>query len=359
MISGNYPCVRASKITAALRALGHPHSAIALKAPPQLPEVYHLLDVNRWQSADEMGRRIAEHPARVVHFHNEPHWPLPVAAANANGRPVIFNVHDVARARRGEASDQWEDQAYRDADAFIFVSEEQREYALEVGLEVGDRPYITVPCYALRETFVTDSPYPRVGGVVYAGGCHPRSGGRYWRDLSPISDALGGELHLFPGQVKKPGYGILHQPEWDYRRLIHRLSAFDWAFAGVPHAHHGYEHAIPNKPFDAFAAGIPVIAMNVPLLRPILERGLGIYCESYAEVREAARTDPTPFKARVLELRDEYTMDRLAPEIIRLYRVALGEACPECGGRKGRDFDDGAALIWDPCDTCGGIGRAI
>lgn len=319
-VSGNYPCVRVGKLTVAMQP--HIHDALSLKWPPQFVRDYHRIDVHPYMTPREMTTRIAEHPAQLIHVHNEPSWPVVAAADGAHGRPVIFNVHDVTSAREGEPVDAWERQAYERADALCFITEEQREFAVSVGLPVEGKPYCVVPNYAVRRQFITSTPFGHTGGVVYAGGAHKRSGGTQWRDMSPIADVVDA-LHIYSATGTQLDYGIPHMPESDYTRLIYRLASHDWGFVGIPLAHPGYDHAIPNKFADAFAAGIPIIAMNVPLMRPICERGLGIYCETYAEVGEASRTDPAPYRERVLQLRHEYTMEAVVGPLVELYEALI------------------------------------
>ena len=319
MVSGSYPCIRSGKLTAAMREHHIYHGCIALKRPPQLTEAYVHLDINAFQSMPEMAARIAEHPADFIHVHNEPNWPVLAAKDGARGRPVIYDVHDVTAAREGEPEDAWEKAAYEAADAFVFVTREQHEYATEAGLDTSGRPVVYIPNYAHAGHFISDTPFHHLGGVVYAGGAHTRSGGKFWRDMSPIADALDGDFYVYSAAGKPVDYGIQCPPERHYRKLIYRLAQHDWGFVGTPLEHPGYLHAIPNKAFDCFSAGIPVIAMNVPLLKPILDRGLGIYCDSYSDVREAAQTLPGPYKEAVMQYRAEYTMQAVTRELVSLY----------------------------------------
>lgn len=319
-VSGQYPCVRVGKIAVATypRII---HACHALKRPPQYEERYHSLDIFPCESMEQMARRIEEHPAEVIVVHNEPNWPVVAAKQGARGRRVIYAVHDITSAREGEPIDAWERQAYDVADALLFVTAEQREFAIARGFDVEGKPWAALPNYATRDQFIDESPFPHIGGVVYAGGAHQRSGGKYWRDMSPIADVIDA-FHIYCATGEHLDYGIYHRPEANYQRLIYRLAAHDWCMAGIPIPHEGYNHAIPNKPFDAFAAGIPIIVMNAPLLKPICERGLGIYCETYEDVREAANTDPAPYREKVLELRDEYTIEAHVDELFDLYEGA-------------------------------------
>ena len=324
-VSGDGPCARAGKITLALAARGWVHDALCDKRPSWFPEAYRVIDYDAARTMDSFGEAIGEHEAVVLHVHNEPNWPVGQAKRAAAGRPVIMDVHDVSCAR-SELMDVFEEEAFASADAFVFVSEEQRAFAAGAGLEVEGRPYVVLPNLVSERLFVREAVLPKVGGVVYEGGADPRSGGRTWRDLSEIADTLDGELHMFAlgGDVD---YGIAHACERDYGVLVQRLARHDWGLVGTPSAGFAaHEHSLPNKVYDYFAAGLPLLAVNAPLVRPLCDAGLGVYCEDAGEVADAAATDSAPFRERVLAERAAHTMESAIGPLAELYDALTSAA---------------------------------
>lgn len=319
MISGNFPCVRAGKFTHALNGRGFEHDALALKLPRQFTDSYRKTTVNPFLTAQEMGRLIRNHPGEILHVHNEPNWPVIVAKENSAGRPVVMNVHDLACARPGELLDPYEEAAFEAADAFIFVSEDQRSFAQEMGLDVEGKPYCTIGNYITESLLVEEAVMPHIGGVVYAGGTDPRNGGKTWRDYSPLADKLDGQLHIYPGNMGTD-YGIVHETISRYPVLIHRLSQHDWGFVGTYRTDiAAHQHSVPNKVFDYFAAGIPILVMNAPQVRQYTDLGMGVYLTSLDELPFVTRLDRRPYVQRVMEERKNHTMEAHIDDAVVLY----------------------------------------
>ncbi|GAB4278031.1 MAG: hypothetical protein Kow0056_09910 [Coriobacteriia bacterium] len=319
MISGNFPCVRSGKMTHAMNNHGYEHDALCLKSPRQFLESYREIIHNPLMTKKEMGELIRSHPAEILHIHNEPNWPVIVAKEYAEGRPVVLNVHDLACARPNEAIDPFEAEAFDAADAFIFVSEQQREYAIRQGLPVGNKPYAVIANYVSSSMLVDEKLLPHIGGIVYAGGTDPRSGGQKWRDYSPLADKLGGQLHIYAGN---PGtdYGIVHETIVQYPVLMHRLAQHDWGFTGTYRGDiMAHQHSVPNKIFDYFAAGIPIIAMNVPLAQEYVRLGMGLYAGVLDDVVRVQKIDPRPYRKAVLEHRERFTMEARISAVTDLY----------------------------------------
>ncbi len=320
-----YPCVRVGKTLHALRDYGWEHDVVAPAMPPQLIDLYKHLDINPLIDYAGYVEKVKRSDAEIIVVHNEPNWPVLAAKEGANGRPVVFVVHDITCARPNVV-DPWEAKAYEAADGFVFISEEQRAFAIQAGLPVEGKPYCCVGNYALSDTYIDKTPLPHLGGVVYEGGLDPRGSEFAWRDLSPVADAIS-EFHVYPGN---PGidYGIVHETCYQYRTLIHRLAQYDWGFTGTTQPLPAWSHSIPNKVFDYLAAGIPFIALNNPLVGPLCEAGLGIYCNDLKDVARAAKTDPKPYRKRVLAQRGQWSMqNRIAP-MAELYDTLIkGERC--------------------------------
>jgi hypothetical protein len=323
MVQGTYPCVRAGKITEALVPRDWSHDVLCLKHPRQLEGAYRGLIYDPFMSPRDLGRRIAEHEAELVHVNNAPNWPVIVAKEYAGGRPVILDVHDLTCSMPGFALDIYEEEAFRAADAFVFVTEEQRDYGIAEGLDIEGKPYAVIANYASASLMIDHPVLPHLGGVVYEGGLSPRGEANAIRDLSPVADALGDRFHVYPANTGVD-YGVVHTTEGEYPLLIHRLSQHDWGFVGTSTPVPACDHSLPNKIYDYLGAGIPLLAMHVPLVRPLCEDGLGVYCDTLEELVSASERDPAPFAEAVREQRERFVMDAHIDVVAELYETLVG-----------------------------------
>lgn len=323
MVSGAYPCVRVGKMTVALSNVGWEHDSLSFNAPAQLIDVYRRVTYNPMMTSEEFAQKCAEHPGELVHVHNEPNWPV-AAIKEYTDKPVILNIHDLHSAREETYIDPYEEEALRYADAHIWISDQQRDFAIACGLPV-DKPYAVLPNFATSSMMLDKPILSKLGGIVYGGGLQPRDTPGAWRDLSPIADVCEARdmgFHVYPGN---PGidYGVVHDMVLEYRLYIHHLSRHDWGFSGVPHYNVQWAQSVPNKVFEYFAAGIPLIACNNPLLRPLCDAGLGIYVDKISDIPKAAKCNPKPYRKRVMELRGQFTMERNIDHIAELYEAVV------------------------------------
>ena len=304
-----------------MKTEGWEHDVLGWRPPSQMEKSYRRVIHDPTMTTDRYLELISKHPAEVIHVHNEPNWPVAAVKEAAGGRPVIFNVHDVSSSRPHHPLDVFEEDAFESADAHVFISEEQRMFAGDMGLCI-DKPYAVLPNFASSSTFVEKRLLPHIGGVVYMGGAQKRGENAAWRDLSQMADALDGQLHIYPGN---PGvdYGIVHPAVLEYKTLFHRLSQHDWGLTGNSGDIPAWTHSVPNKVFEYMAAGLPVIAINNPLIRPLCEAGCGIYLDSISQLPAAAKVDPEPYRKVVMELRGNYTMERNVSVLRELYEAVL------------------------------------
>lgn len=329
MVTGEYPCVRASKITRALRELDWEHDVICKAPPPQLDDSYRQVNFSPYREYDDYIPLIRDSAAEIIHVHNEPYWPV-LAAKEATNKPVILNVHDLACARVGYSLDPHEAEAFNQADGLIFVSEPQRQFAIMGGLDV-DKPTAILGNYALREFYHDPRgislPKAGVGEIVYEGGIESRGVPGAWRDLSGISDALEGRLHIMPGG-RSVDYGINHPSERDFDMLMVRLNTYDWGITGNFIAHPAWQHSIPNKVFEYMAAGIGILAIDSPAVDEIiLPDKLGLKIKRPEDLKNPQLKDPAFIKKiqkNVLRQRDYFAMERQVMVVDRLYNELLG-----------------------------------
>ena len=301
------PRIRAGKMASALAGCGWEFDVLGLKYPAVYERAYRTITSDPYLTAASMAEFARAHPADLLLVNNEPNWPVAAFRKAAGKRPLVLDVADIQSQRLEGWIDPWESEAFELADAYVFVTEAQREWALEQGLAGAHKPSALLSNCVLAAEMIDSTPLPHLGGLVYQGGADKRSARGGWRDLSSLADALGGELHLYGDTVD---YGISHGTELEYALLIQRLARHDWGFVGSPMPSLAWAKTLPNKIYEYFAAGLPVIVMNAEQCRPFCDAGMGVYCESVAEVADLVRSaDAEPLRAAVRELRAQFTME--------------------------------------------------
>jgi hypothetical protein len=307
-VTSEYCCPRANRFSLILgggSVSRLPHTAF--------PEAF---DSVVWrQDADPkwFAEQITKSDADLIMFHAEMYsgWLAEAVREGAGKRPLVVNVHDLTAARTGYVPDIYEPLLYDVADALMFVMPAQQEFAKAIGYNT-DKPTLFVPNYPSSTMFVDRKMLPHIGGVVYEGGLEPRGTAGAWRDLSPVADALApkGGLHVYPAN---PGidYGIQHDMVLDYRILIHQLGRHDWNFTGTMQPNLAWMQTFATKVGDGWAAGVPFLALNTPIMLPWAEEGMGICTDTL----DFELPDPKPFRKAVLANRDRYTMEYEAPRI--------------------------------------------
>ena len=306
------PRIRAGKMASALRRCGWEFDVLGLQYPALYEDAYRTITADPYLTRASMCVFAEQHPADLLLVNNEPNWPVAIWREAARGRPLVLDVADIQSQRLQGFIDPYEAQAFELADAYVFVTQDQHEHALSHGLASAEKPYAILSNHVLAAEMIESTPLPHLGGLVYQGGMDKRAARGGWRDLSSLADAMDGQLHLYGDSVD---YGIQHGTETEYSLLIHRLARHDWGFVGSPVSSVAWDKTLPNKIYEYFAAGIPVVVMNAPLCRSFCEAGMGVYCETVEQVAEVARTvSPEPYRRAVLERRSEFTMEaHIAP----------------------------------------------
>jgi len=182
---------------------------------------------------------------------------------------------------------------------------------------IENKPYICLPTYGSHSTIVEKPVLPHLGGLCYVGGADPRGYEASWRDQSPVADLVP-DFHIYPGN---PGidYGILHDTVLDYRLITQHIARHDWGYVGVPVANHAWAHSYPNKVYEYLLAGIPIIALNTPLLKPLCDAGYGIYLDDVKQLPVAMKENPKPYAKRVRQDRYRFTMRYNIQPLLDLY----------------------------------------
>ncbi len=109
--------------------------------------------------------------------------------------------------------------------------------------------------------------------------------------------------------------------------LMAVLPRYDWGWAGfnasINRAH--IDTALPNKAFEYLAAGLPIIALRHKALERFVEgEGVGVVIDDPADAARAiADADWRALRARVREVRMDFTAERNAQRLAGLYNRVL------------------------------------
>jgi len=320
MVTSDFPDVRVGRITEAMNDYRWRHTVISRRPPAQFESAYAHIVNSPFLGWKDVAKYVSESDAAIVHVHGEMYcYHSALIAREATKKPIVLNAHDLTIAREGVLYDPYEHQAFEDADALVFVTEQQRDFARLAGYAV-DKPTAFISNLPSSTYFIEKSCLPHIGGVVCSGGMSKRGDDSNRRDLSAVADALKGALHIYPGQ-EAPDYGIPHDVEYDYPLYIHRLGRHDWGFAGHPVPNPAWGHSFPTRIGEYWSAGLPFVSLNVPLLEPFARRGMGILLSSLSELSDLP--DPKSYRKAVMDQRYQYTTQREISKLDELYRGLL------------------------------------
>lgn len=296
-----------------LRELGYDVTLIAPRAAEEVIEGVRIIPLPE----DSSGRlaRTALQPLRayrlavetdadLYHFHDPDFLPLAVRLAR-RGRPVIYDVHEDVPVQI--LHKDWMPAPLRAPVARAFAGVERRSISrLSAFVAVNDRIADRLRVHQRRGAVVTN--YPRLDEIRPAAewSSRRRAAGyvgsisrvRGARELVEAMSHCDGRLEL-GGRPSPPA--VLDElrglPGWervDYRGDLDRPAVVDLlrrVMVGVIPLHpiRNYVDAYPVKLFEYMAAGIPVVATDVPRWRAVLEgHGCGV-CVPHGSPRALGR----------------------------------------------------------------------
>jgi glycogen(starch) synthase len=275
-------------------------------------------------------RRLRRTRARVYHAHD--FIGLLVMALAGIRRPVVYDSHELFFDRFPEGMFTYplkyviwrlrplEKLLARRAVAVVTVGDAVADRLVET-LGVS-RPTVVRNAVDLRETSLT-VPLPRREGVRVVGHSGVVTGGRHLPELvaallhlpEDIAVALVGDGRLRKALVEQAaGQGTAERLLTIFpvtpRNMVSTLAQADAAIMLITASRLNYRLSLPNKFFEAVAAGLPIVSSPIPEVARLLEQyDLGILCDP---------TDPRAIAEAIMTI--------LQPENLARYRANAEKA---------------------------------
>lgn len=232
----------------------------------------------------------------------------------------------------------------RIADGLIHISPAIANACAMLHRSVAQTPTYILPCYVNRADLVDYEGERR--GIVYSGGiASPGPTFRAYHDVFEALAPLGLEVYPSPtgpnGQEICDSYivrGVPVHRHLPFAEVIPALSRHRWGLVGFPTDFPLGHGALPNKTFEYFAAGCPVLVFHADTAGEFVrQNGLGIWVqdhEQFTQLPEQLADDELWARchANVLALRDKLTMDFRAEELSGFFRRCLKKPLTKPGG---------------------------
>jgi len=329
-------CIRVLKETIALRHDGH-NVHIICGTIPQGRSYYNSLTL--FSSKSELQRAIKSIKHDVIHVHNEPDVLVTIAKEVSNGKPVIYDVHDIDSLRGEVDVTQEEKFAYRDADAIIHVSEPCKQYADK--LHDCSKPCIVLYSYMNREMIFDDVCLPKEpcwDSVVYEGGLDEKNapiegehgikvGGRYMYDIFKSFMLSNYSISIYPAQethsMLYESLGIYVSKPVVYPVMLAGLRPHGFGIIGSAFSWPLMQMAMPNKLFEYMSQGVIPVCINADEAgKFLIDNNLGVKLDSLDNIREVL-DNSKDIRKNVLSARYAYTMEDQIHKLVDIYKMLI------------------------------------
>ena len=256
----------------------------------------------------------------VYHVHVEPYWLVSFVRHTLPEAKIICDMKD-SMYWRAPGTFRDEDTAVSSADAFLVPSHVCGEEL--AGRTSQDIEYL--PSAVPLDWYV--DPSCARGGIANQGG-HTLPDDMYdWRDYTDIYCFLKQHFDVY---AYSPQFGHnkitehymaldVRTANVEYFRLLQALGSHDWNLVGNDRGQ-VWQYALPNKFFDAIAAGVPVMVLGVPEVEKIVnDCDIGVICNSKNEMVDNYNLHEEK-RNNLLRVRDILAMDHAISGLVDLYR---------------------------------------
>ena len=323
VITTGHCCGRVIKQARALKNLGFELHLVTNRVPADKG----IFDsISYYDGIDDFKKSLSLFSDKdIFHHHNEPSWQVTIIREVFPNARIVLDMHDSNYWRVSGMKWYEEDVAMQCADALVFTSKTMQDT-----IEKYDKPHIIVPSAMLKEDFQYGA-WSYWGGLVSQGGHSLPTNPNpleSWRDYTALYTLLKDKKQVFaysPMFVKGSDLdkhyislgcklGVLAHQD-----LIKTMGRHEWSLVGNLRKDRVWEMALPNKFYDAMAAGIPVVNFGCTEVTPLVNNfDVGINVDTVDELLE--RWDEcTQKRHKVFLNREFFVMERHIGKLTELY----------------------------------------
>ena len=324
IITTQHACGRMVKMCRALKNLGYELHLITNRIPKN--EIPLFNSVSYYSDEKDFKKALSLFSDKdIFHHHNESSWQATVIREVHPYARIVLDMHD-SNYWRIEGM-QWfeEDVAMQCADALVFTSKSMQDT-----IEKYDKPHIIIPSAILEEDF-------RYGAWHYWGGLVSQGGHSLPTDENPLESWR--DYTALYSLFKDKKQVFAYSPQWregskldnhyielgaklgvfSHNDLIDKMGRHDWSLCGNLRKDRVWDLALPNKFYDAMAAGIPVMNFGCKEVATLINTfDVGINVETVDEAIE--RWDEHKSKRYKVHInRRFFTMEREIGKLEKLY----------------------------------------
>ena len=318
-------CIRVLKESWVLANNGYELHVVTNRSP-QNTTMYRT--VMTWSDIFALREALLHHGSQdtIFHIHNEPSWMVSVVRETLPDARIVFDVHDSNYWRYDEGLWFEEDLAARCANGFVFPSSS----AMEMYPNKGDKPSIFIPS-ANPQSEYRMGPWDYCGGLVNQGGhINPETCTipNHWRDHTDLYKQLMPHKRVFAYSLNFKDHEDIRtwyeqrttEAGWmSHGNLITAMGRHDWSLCGSLHNQKVRTVGLPNKFFDAMAAGVPVVNFHIKEVAKLVDKyDVGITVETVEELLDRWEEHHEK-RYNVFLHRKEFAMEKFIPNLEQLY----------------------------------------
>jgi hypothetical protein len=329
-------CLRVSKEAIALKNKGH-NVYLITKSREVNPAIFDLVmqysNINQLETAIKLLAKEVD----VFHHHNEPNYHATLVRSLVPDAKIVLDMHDSNYWRIpeevGGIKVNWadEDVAVSCSDAIVFPS---NNAMLDFKARIGDKKPLLVLPNTFPMSFMKFKPSDYRGGIVSQGGhaLPTQHVEDHYRDYTKVySEMVAKGIRVYAYSSSFSG-GDMNNPydkhyaslgvtlgSYAYDEMLSVLGGHTWNMVGNIGNHYIWKYSLPNKFFDACAAGLPSVNFSNPEVAEYIDKyDIGINVTTVDEL--VARWDEHLEKRKnVMLYRKELTLENFIPKLEKLY----------------------------------------